>query len=151
MIVNLTGGVEAALSDLASRAGKRYVSDQLVGELSKGRFLYTFKALLDHMKAQIIYTSLFTPWSLVIPPVVVLVSLCRSGRLEMRPWQGRVFHVQTRTYGFLAVILSIVISAAWIFAMPFHAQPHISWIGRHFFLFYFIATVLILISINKIK
>jgi hypothetical protein len=129
------GSMRLVIEEYAYRAGKRYNAGKLYGD--QPRWFVILSGIVLYAKAYIKYTHLFSPASILLteaalPAAILSRASCRVGRnLRFRA----SFSARPRMLA--GVASALVIGLLWLFAKPYHAINHISFVGRHLFLFYF--------------
>jgi hypothetical protein len=128
------GSIRAALEEYAFRARKTYGVGEAFENQSTG--LMILHGLIQYARSYLRWSHLFSPISIIVMEATLAAVVLSRASFTV----GRRFRLEaTFSHGprVLAGIGSaLVIGLLWLFGKPFHAAIHLTFVGRHLFLFY---------------
>jgi hypothetical protein len=133
--VTYFGSLQAAVEEYTYRSNKRYGVGTPVEAMSKPAQL--LHGLKMYGVAFLKWTVLFSPASIVVMEATAAVLLLSQATATVR--HRLMFELDSSSRGrdVVGLALALGVSIAWLFAKTFHALNHLTFNGRHMFLFYF--------------
>jgi hypothetical protein len=136
------GSAREAVEEYAFRSAKRYgLTASPLERMSKPALLAY--GMWMYLRAFFRWTSLFGPAAIVLMEWILGVFVLRrvQARLGRRIMVEADMAPTRRDLAGLA--LAFLVGTTWLFAKPFHALNHLTFNGRHLFLFYFACCLVI--------
>jgi hypothetical protein len=129
------GSIGEAIEEYAYRGRKTYFA----GNYFKGRpeWFVILSGLRLYARAYVRWTGLFSPASIVLSEATLAAVVLSRTSFTVGRSLRLAASFAPGLWALAGVASAGMVSLLWLFAKPYHAVTHLSFVSRHLFLFYF--------------